>query len=369
MDVQLAPEALEFGRQARRAFELAGGHALLQRAEPDPRLRRELVEPILDRLGAWDLAPRRDPGELEAVAALCRSAGYWSIPYPVAERLARPHHQDPDGYAVDGLVVISERDPRGPLAGLDFRWAAVTLDGSFGNVTVTHTDAPPRHTAFSTRLEWRPYGQVANRPEADARSAGHSAALGGRSEAVDVPDVGRAVASGGTAGTQDFVGQEQGALDLALGLVLPCWTLLGMLDRALDLTRAHVLTREQFGQPLAEFQAVQFQLTDAEVERRGVDMLARYALCGIAARDPGAVDDALALRLAALEAAEIVFRVAHQLHGALGFCDESPLSWLSRYSLPLRRLPLGSAGTEDLLTRRIGRRGLTGLFSGNAQGA
>ena len=67
--------------------------------------------------------------------------------------------------------------------------------------------------------------------------------------------------------------------------------------------------------------------------------------------------------VAAIEAAEVVFRVCHQLHGAVGFCDETTLSWLSRYSQPLRRLPFGLSGTRDQLTRRIGRRGLTGLFS------
>jgi len=154
-----------------------------------------------------------------------------------------------------------------------------------------------------------------------------------------------------------------GAQDAALGLVLPCWTLLGMLDRAIDLTRSHVLVREQFGQPLAAFQGVQFQLADAEVERGGVEVLAKYALWSVQAGNTEALDDALALRLAAVEAAEIVFRVAHQLHGAMGFCDEAPLSWPSRYSQPLRRLPLGRSATLDQLTDRLGRRGLTGLFS------
>ena len=74
--------------------------------------------------------------------------------------------------------------------------------------------------------------------------------------------------------------------------------------------------------------------------------------------------DALAARLAALEAADIVFRVAHQLHGAQGFCDEATLSWLSRYSQPLRRLPFGVSGTRQALTRMVGRRGLTGLYGG-----
>ena len=149
----------------------------------------------------------------------------------------------------------------------------------------------------------------------------------------------------------------------ALGLILPCWTLLGLLDRAIELAVAHVKAREQFGQPLAAFQGVQFQLTEAEVERAGLDVLARYALWSVQAGNREAVDDALALRMAALEAAEVTFRVAHQVHGAIGFCDESPLSWLSRHSQPLRRKPLGLSATRALLTRRIGRHGLTGPFS------
>ena len=148
---------------------------------------------------------------------------------------------------------------------------------------------------------------------------------------------------------------------MPLALVLPCWTLLGMLDRALELTIAHVRLRQQFGQPLSSFQGVQFQLTDAEVERGGLEVLAKHALWSVGSDD--ALADALALRMAAIEAAEVVFRVCHQLHGAVGFCDETTLSWLSRYSQPLRRLPFGLSATRDLLTRTVGRRGLTGLFT------
>ena len=72
--------------------------------------------------------------------------------------------------------------------------------------------------------------------------------------------------------------------DVALGLVLPCWTLLGMLDRAIELTISHIGLRKQFGQALSSFQGVQFQLTDAEVERSGVDILAKYALWSIGIR-------------------------------------------------------------------------------------
>ena len=147
---------------------------------------------------------------------------------------------------------------------------------------------------------------------------------------------------------------KNGAGDVALALALPCWTLLGMLDRAIELTIAHISLRKQFGQPLSTFQGVQFQLTDAEVERSGLEILAKYALWSIGSDKPEALVDALALRMSAIEAAEVVFRVCHQLHGAVGFCDETTLSWLSRYSQPLRRLPLGLSATRDELTRRAG---------------
>ncbi len=305
MILDLSDDAKEYGRQALRAFEAAGGDELVQQAEPKPEDRAALIEPVLDGLGAFDLDPRTDADGLEAAAALCRSAGYWALPYPVAERLAAPTDLD-----VRGMVIVADTRPSAPLAGLDNRWVAVTLDGRRSTVTGTGRGGP----GFVTELEL--------------------AAL-----------------------------DDSGAGDVALGLVLSAWTLLGMLDRALELTVAHVSLRKQFGQTLSSFQGVQFQLTDAEVERSGLDILAKYALWSLAAGRPESLDDALVLRLAALEAAEVVFRVCHQLHGAVGFCDETTLSWLSRYSQPLRRLPIGLSATRDVLTRAVGRRGLTGLYA------
>jgi 3-oxo-4-pregnene-20-carboxyl-CoA dehydrogenase alpha subunit len=305
MILDLSDDAKEYGREALRAFEAAGGDQLVQQAEAKPDSREALVGPILSELGAWELDARTDADGLEAAAALCRSAGYWALPYPVAERLSKPTDLD-----VDGLIVVADHGPAGPVAGIEAHWVAVTLDGARSDVVGKGVTG----AAFVADLQL--------------------SALDGN-----------------------------GDHDVALGLVLPCWTLLGMLDRAMELTTAHVSLRKQFGQPLSAFQGVQFQLTDAEVERSGLDILAKYALWSIATDRPEAVDDALALRMSAIEAAGVVFRVCHQLHGAVGFCDETTLSWLSRYSQPLRRLPLGLSATRDQLTRRVGRSGLTGLFT------
>ncbi|SEA38439.1 MULTISPECIES: acyl-CoA dehydrogenase family protein [unclassified Mycobacterium] len=295
MILDLGEQAKEFGRQALRAFEAAGGDALVQQAEAKPDTRAELVDGVLRELGTWELSPRSDADELEAAAALCRSAGYWALPYPVAETLSRP-----DDLEVDGLSVVADVNPAAPVAGLDGRWAAVTVAGIRSEVA-GHGPAAP---AFVAPLEL---------------------------SAVD----------------------DRGAADVALALMLPCWTLLGMLDRALELTIAHVTMRKQFGAPLSSFQGVQFQLTEAEVERSGLDILAKHALWSVGTCRSEALNDALALRMSAIEAADVVFRVCHQLHGAVGFCDETTLSWLSRYSQPLRRLPLGLSATKAELTRRM----------------
>ncbi len=309
MITELSDEATAYGLTARKVLESAGGDRLAQWAEAEPERRDELVAPVLAELGAWDLDPRSGADEAEAAAALCRSAGYWAVAYPVAERLGRPRDVE-----ADGLLVVNPDVPAAPVAGLSLRWVAVDLLGR-RSVAVPRAGTPrPRRDAFVSALELEPL-------------------------------------------------DDKGADDVSLGLVLSCWTLLGMLDRALELTRDYVLERRQFGQTLATFQGVQFQLTDGEVERVGLEELAKYALWSIESGDPAALRDALALRAAALEAAEIVFRVAHQLHGAIGFCDETALSWVSRASVPLRRLPFGISATRAQLTRSMGRQGLPGLFN------
>ena len=312
MNIDLSPEAVEFGHTARRALEAAGGDELAQ-AGAGGGDGADGAAKVLAELGAWDLDPRGSSEELEAAAALCRSAGWWAVPHPVAERLARPHDVDADAVAVvagDGPAALVAA----AVSGLALRWVAVDLGGRRSLAT----------------------------PQPGTVAAGKP----GVAVPLDLAPL-----------------DDGGAGDVALGLVLPCWTLLGQLDRAVDLTADYVQARHQFGQPLSSFQSVQFQLTDAEVERVGVEELAKHALWSVASGQADAVVDALALRVAAVEAAEVVFRITHQLHGAIGFCDETALSWLSRASQPLRRLPLGPSATRAALTDHLGRRGLTGLFS------
>lgn len=310
MNTELADEALEFGRVARAAVEAAGGDQLVHEVEADPARRSETVSALLGELGAWDLRVRDGVEELEAAAALCRSMGWWGLPYPTAERLSRPVDLD-----VAGLSVVDPENPRAAIAGLDLPWAAVTPDGCRWTARPRSGLGSPRKEAFVVGLDLEPL-------------------------------------------------DDRGGDDVALALTLPCWTLLGMLDRALAFACEYALERRQFGQALASFQGLQFQVTEAEVERAGLEELAKHALWSVQTRRPEAVADALALRLAAIEAADLVFRISHQVHGAIGFCDETQLSWVSRYSQALRRHPMGHARTLEALVRAIGPSGLSGIFDG-----
>jgi hypothetical protein len=312
VNTDLSPEAVEYGDTARRALEAAGGDELAL-AGTARQGGEDTAAKVLADLGAWDLDPRSGSDELEAAAALCRSAGWWALPHPVAERVARPRDIE-----ADALVVVAAGGPTAAIAeavsGFALRWVAVDFGG--------------RRSRATPRPEVDPVGKP------------------GVAVPLDLAPL-----------------DDRGGGDVGLGLVLPCWTLLGQLDRAIALTADYVRARHQFGQPLSSFQGVQFQLTDAEVERVGVEELAKHALWSVGTGRPDAIADALALRLAAVEAAEVVFRVTHQLHGAIGFCDETALSWLSRASQPLRRLPLGPSATRTALTNRLGRHGLAGLYS------
>ena len=96
VNTDLSPEAVEYGDTARRALEAAGGDTLAAAAPGAAGDDGGAAAKVLADLGAWDLDPRGSADELEAAAALCRSAGWWGLAHPVAERVARPRDVEAD---------------------------------------------------------------------------------------------------------------------------------------------------------------------------------------------------------------------------------------------------------------------------------
>jgi alkylation response protein AidB-like acyl-CoA dehydrogenase len=115
-------------------------------------------------------------------------------------------------------------------------------------------------------------------------------------------------------------------------------------DGALALSLLHARERVQFGRPLARFQAIQQHLA----------VLAGEAVaCRAAAR--AAEGDELAQALAKVRSAQAageVARLAHQVHGAVGYSDEHPLHRFTRALWDLR----DEHGTEHEWAARAGER-------------
>ncbi|HEY7593057.1 MAG TPA: acyl-CoA dehydrogenase family protein [Actinophytocola sp.] len=116
----------------------------------------------------------------------------------------------------------------------------------------------------------------------------------------------------------------------------------GLLAGALALTAEHVRTREQFGKPLATFQAVAQQIADVYVAARTLH-LASLAACSRLADD----DLEVAAYWLAAEA-PAALQTCHHLHGGLGVDASYPLH---RYYAAVKDLVRLVGGAEHRLGR------------------
>ena len=115
----------------------------------------------------------------------------------------------------------------------------------------------------------------------------------------------------------------------------------GLLAAALDSTTTYVTDRQQFGRPLATFQALRHRLAEAQVRANGVYWLAMKAAGTLDAGDAA---------LAALHAQESARATAYDFHqflGAMGMTLEHPLH-LWTYRLKALIGELGGRGGQGL---------------------
>lgn len=122
----------------------------------------------------------------------------------------------------------------------------------------------------------------------------------------------------------------------------------GVLAAALDLTTEHVRTREQFGRPLATFQAVAQQIADVYAAARTLHLITVSA-CWQLETNPdsaGREVDVAAYWLA--ECGPAALRTCHHLHGGLGMDITYPLP---RYSALMTDLVAFVGGASDRLDR------------------
>ncbi len=101
------------------------------------------------------------------------------------------------------------------------------------------------------------------------------------------------------------------------------------LEQVLAWTVQYAGERQQFGRPLARFQAIQMELAEMAGEVTAVTALTDAAVQAMD-RGEGVVLAAAAAKVRAGAAVEVVARLAHQVHGAIGFTQEYRLHHLTR---------------------------------------
>ncbi|HEX3489135.1 MAG TPA: acyl-CoA dehydrogenase family protein [Streptosporangiaceae bacterium] len=125
----------------------------------------------------------------------------------------------------------------------------------------------------------------------------------------------------------------------------------GAVAAALELTRAHVAARQQFGRPLAAFQAVAQQVADVYVTARTLHLAAVSGAWRLGAGlDAGSDLDVAGYWLA--EHGPAALRTCHHLHGGLGMDVSYPLHRYSALVGDLVRLVGGADYALDLLGDR-----------------
>lgn len=100
---------------------------------------------------------------------------------------------------------------------------------------------------------------------------------------------------------------------------------IGTAQVALTRAQAHLKTRKQFGQELAQFQALQFNLADMLTELVAARQMLRLAAWKLDTASPDATTYCAMAKRYATDIGFTVCNAALQLHGGYGYCREYPL--------------------------------------------
>jgi acyl-CoA dehydrogenase len=263
----------------------------------DAKLWAALTESGLSAVGVAESAGGSG-GTLQDAAAIAKAAGRHAAPVPLTETsliagwiCEQAALQLPEGPLAVACVEESGRARRVPWAPVA---ANVVVVGS-GGVAVIPADEVVDAGTAGTNYAGEPYADVA------------------------------ASAPGGGARLSPALVRARGALARSLLMA-------GALGQAVDLSVLYATEREQFGRPIGKFQVLQQYLAEMAAEAATAEAAADNAVDVIAAGAPE--EEVLRIVGAAKavngRAAGIINRLAHQIHGAIGFTDEHRLQYSTR---------------------------------------
>ncbi len=268
------------------------------------------------------LLPGIGDGSLIVAAALSEPTGDPRLPSVTAERSG-------DGWVLTG---VRSNVPAGTVADLVLVPAS---DGDRIIVAVLPLDAPGVTVQRQETTTGVPEALVT----LDDVAVGDDAVLGGPPRTDDGADDG-----------------ADGAAVLAwmveVASVAACAEMAGLCAEAVAITGRYTTEREQFGRPIASFQAVTQRAGDAYVDAQAVELTMLQAAWRISAGLPASREVAIAKYWAAAGGQRVVHAAQH-LHGGMGVDRDYPLH---RYFLRAKQLELflgGATRQLQLLGRRL----------------
>ncbi|PDW03562.1 acyl-CoA dehydrogenase family protein [Candidatus Viridilinea mediisalina] len=104
---------------------------------------------------------------------------------------------------------------------------------------------------------------------------------------------------------------------------------LGSAKEAFELSRKYAVERQQFGRPIAEFQAIQFKLADMAVKIYTMEQIVYDCSTRVDAGKKSTIESSIC-KLYCTEMASEIIDEAIQIHGGMGFSRELPLERMYR---------------------------------------
>jgi len=207
-----------------------------------------------------------------------------------------------DDYVINGTKLLVAYAPSADY----FLCVARTNDGAGGDdgvsVFLVEAGAP------GTSWEWMP--NIA----------------GGALYAVTFDDV--SVASNAAVGTLD-AGWVPLAAATTKAAVLQTATIVGAARAVLEMTNQYAKDREQFGNPIGRYQAVQYMVSDILIDMHRADLLAKQAAFRIDTNRSYEREAAIAIAFGKRASAHL-HRQAHEVHAGVAFIVEHDLTLYSR---------------------------------------
>lgn len=147
----------------------------------------------------------------------------------------------------------------------------------------------------------------------------------------------------------DFVPSRQSSRNAVdalhnLALMAVSAELLGVMEKAQEITFDYLRIRKQFGKPIGSFQALQHQAVNLYIRTETT----RSLVFQVAANnDPYRIDPALAVAVKAKASEDALFvtKACIQLHGAIGFTDEHDIGLYLKRAMLLSSL-FGNAAAQ-----------------------